>query len=355
MHRRTFIKNSGLAVAGAGLSGLAMPAGFAQDAQAVQFAQSAINQIVKTQNQRPKTIPATKEKLLVDSDIGNDIDDTVCLAYLLCQKQCELLGITTVTGQPVVRAQLASALLKAAGREDIHIYPGTEQPLLTPQKQPVAHQAKYLPKYPHETRFPEGQAIEFMRRTIREHPNEVTLLGIGPLTNIALLFAVDPEIPALLKRLVIMCGTFTYRYKGEPCLSEWNARCDPYATAMVYQAPVKNIMSVGLDVTSEVVLEKEEILKRFDAGILKVALDFSGILDNTRRQIVFHDPLTAAVIFKKEICDFKRGNVEVEIESKQLEGLTYWKEDEKGKNEVAFSVNRDMYFNHFFDTINSEQ
>ena len=326
MKRRDFIKNSALTAAGIGLSGLAMPA---------VFAQNSIN----------------KEKLLLDTDIGNDIDDSVCLSYLLCQKQCEILGITTVSGEPVVRAKLTSALLKAAGRDDIPIYPGVEQPLLTPQKQPVAHQAKYLSKYPHETKFPEGQAIEFMRRTIRGNPHEVTLLAVGPLTNIALLFAVDPEIPALLKQLVIMCGTFTYRYKGDPCLTEWNARCDPYATAMVYRAPVKNIVSVGLDVTSEVALEKEEIIKRFNTGILKVVLDFSGILDNTRQQIVFHDPLAASVIFKKEICDFKRGNVEIEIDSKRLEGLTYWEADEKGKNEVAFGVNRDMFFEHFFNTI----
>ena len=196
------------------------------------FAQGSTNKGVQKQNQQFAFSSVMKEKLLVDTDIGNDIDDTVCLAYLLRQKQCKILGITTVSGEPVTRAKLTNALLKAAGRDDIPIYPGVEQPLLTPQKQPMAHQSKYLPKWPHETKFPEGQAIEFMRRTIRENPNEVTLLAVGPMTNIALLFAVDPEIPVLLKRLVIMCGAFTYRYKGEPCLSEWNARCDPYATGV---------------------------------------------------------------------------------------------------------------------------
>ena len=289
-----------------------------------------------------------KEKILLDTDIGNDIDDTVCLAYLLCQKQCDLLGITTVSGEPVIRAMLTSAFLKAAGRSDIPIYPGVAMPLLTPQKQAAPHQSKYLHKYPHETKFPEGEAIEFLRRTIRAHPHEVTLLAVGPLTNIALLFAVDPEIPALLKRLVIMCGTFTYRYKGEPCLTEWNARCDPYATAMTYRAPVKNIVSVGLDVTSNVIMEKEEIIERFNTGLLKTVLDFSGVLDNTRQEIVFHDPLAAAVIFDREICRFEKGIVEVETESKRLEGLTYWKADEKGNNEVAFEVDKERFFKHYF-------
>jgi len=341
MYRRNFIKNSGLAIAGTGLSGLAMP---------TVFAQGPSDDEIKKQNKQMAN-GSLKEKLLLDTDIGSDIDDSLCLAYLLCQKQCEILGITTVSGDSVNRAKLASALLKAAGSDGIPIYPGVEQPLLIPQKQPVAHQVRYLSKWPHETKFPEGQAIEFMRRTIRENPNEITLLAVGPLTNIALLFAVDPEIPALLKRLVIMCGVFTYSYQGASCLSEWNARCDPHATAMVYNAPVKNIVSVGLDVTGQVVMEKDEIINRFNTDLLKVILDFSGILDNTRKSIVYHDPLAAAVIFKREICDFKRGNVEVEIGSNRLEGLTYWKEDMNGKNDVAFGVNKEMFIDHFFGTI----
>jgi inosine-uridine nucleoside N-ribohydrolase len=341
MYRRNFIKNSGSAIAGMGLSGLITPAAFSQGTS---------DNETKSQKKEMENA-SVKEKLLLDTDIGSDIDDSLCLSYLLCQEQCEILGITVVSGDSVNRSKLASVLLKAAGRDDIPIYPGVEQPLLITQKQPVAHQVKYLSKYPHETKFPEGQAIEFMRRTIRENPNEITLLAVGPLTNIAVLFAADPEIPKLLKRLVLMCGVFTYRYQDDACLSEWNARCDPHATAIVYNAPVKNIISVGLDVTGQVVMEKDEILKRFKTGILNVVLDFSGILDNTRNSIVFHDPLAATVIFKREICDFKRGNVEVEIANSRLEGLTYWKEDENGKNDVAFSVNKEIFIDHFFGTI----
>jgi len=296
---------------------------------------------------------AMREKILLDTDIGSDIDDSVCLAYLLRQQRCELLGITTVSGQPVIRSMLASAIAKAAGRGDIPIHPGVEAPLLTPQKQAVAHQAKYLHLWPHETEFPNGEAIAFMRRTIRAHPGEVTLLGVGPMTNIALLFAVDPEIPSLLKELVLMCGAFTYRYKGAPCLSEWNARCDPCAAAIVYGAPVNNILSVGLDVTSHVELKKEAILENFRGDILQTVLDFSGIQDGTRQSIVFHDPLAAAVIFEKDLCGFERGNVEIECRSERLEGLTYWSPDESGKNEVAMTVDRDRFFAHYFEIANA--
>ena len=293
-----------------------------------------------------------KEKILLDTDIGSDIDDSVCLAYLLKQRECDLLGITTVSGEPVNRAKLASVICMAAGRGDIPIYPGVERPILTPQKQPTAHQSEMLPKWPHETSFPEGEAVEFMRRTIRANPGEVTLLGIGPMTNIGLLFAVDPEIPKLLKRLVIMCGVFTYRYMGDICLTEWNARCDPYATAIVYNAPVETVMSIGLDVTGQVAMEKDEIIRTYTSDLMKVILDFSGVLDGTRKRIIYHDPLAAATIFQKDICVFKRGNVTVEMGAGQLEGLTRWTPDPEGNDEIALAVDRERFFKHYFDIVN---
>ena len=143
-------------------------------------------------------------KILLDTDIGSDIDDAICLAYLLAHPESELLGITTVTGQAEKRAALASVLCQAAGKE-IPIFPGCEKPILVPQKQPQAPQAEVLKNWPHQERFPCGQAAEFLRQTIRNHPGEITLLTIGPLTNIGLLFSVDREIPLLLKKLVMMC------------------------------------------------------------------------------------------------------------------------------------------------------
>ena len=77
---------------------------------------------------------------LLDTDIGSDIDDAVCLAYLLANPACDLLGITTVSGEADLRAAIASALCKVAGRS-IPIYPGRDEPLLIAQKQPHAPQA----------------------------------------------------------------------------------------------------------------------------------------------------------------------------------------------------------------------
>jgi len=291
------------------------------------------------------------KKIILDTDIGSDIDDSICLAYLLAQPECELLGVTTVSGEAAKRAMMASAMCKVADKTGIPVYAGADLPLVTPQRQPHASQAKVLDKWEHETDFPRGDAIEFMRRTIRENPNEVTLLAIGPMTNVAQLFSVDPEIPSLLKELVLMCGVFTYRLGSYTCLSEWNALCDPYATAIVYNAPVKNIRSIGLDVTTKVTMDKDEIMEKFTAKILKPVLDFSGVWFEGTGTITFHDPLAAAVIFDDSICTFERGDVDIELQSDRTRGMTYFKHNENGKNEVAFTVDRDKFFAHYFDIV----
>ena len=290
------------------------------------------------------------EKIILDTDIGSDIDDAITLAYLLSQPECELLGITTVSGESEKRAMMASVICRAAGRDDVPIYPGTEQPLLTPQKQPVAYQAAELPKWEHQTVFPQNEHINFMRQTIRKYPGEVTLLGIGPMTNIALLFSVDPEIPAMLKQLVVMCGIFSFKTPLYTCLTEWNAACDPYATAIMYNTPVKLIKSVGLDVTTHVTMEKPEFAEKVKRDVFKPVIDFMNV-KNPEGFITFHDPLAAAVIFDETICGFKRGGIDTELESSRSKGLLYFSESADGKNEIAMQVDSEKFFKHFFETV----
>lgn len=285
-------------------------------------------------------------KLLLDTDIGTDIDDAVCLAYLLANPQCDLLGITTVTGEAVKRAQMASALCKVAGK-NIPIYPGIETPLLIEQKQQIAQQAAVLARLPHDTKFPEGEAIPFLRNTIRRNPGEIILLTIGPLTNIGVLFAIDPELPSLLKGLVLMCGVFTNRLAGVGP-REWNAIGDPHATAIVYRYPVQMHRSIGLDVTCQVRMPAAEVKQRFRTPLLKPVLDFAEIWFEKMDQITFHDPLAAATVFDNNICQFTKGNVEVELTSNRLMGMTHWVAADSGRHEVALKVNPEHFFEHYF-------
>ncbi len=289
-------------------------------------------------------------KIILDTDIGSDIDDAVCLAYLLAQPECELLGITTVTGEPVKRAMMASALCKVA-RKEVPIYPGCADPILGSQLQPQAPQAAALDHWEHQADFPQGEAVEFLRKTIRRHPGEVTLLTIGPLTNIGLLFTLDPEIPHLLKGLVLMCGVFTRRIpmNGQ---AEWNARLDPIATEIVYRAPVAVHRSIGLDVTMLTVMKAEEVRKRFQVPLLRPVLDFAEVWFKNTENMVFHDPLAATTLFDSSICGFKQGTVRVEAGKKP--GHTRWSADPQGRHQVALSVKPERFFDHYFGVLSAQ-
>jgi purine nucleosidase len=285
--------------------------------------------------------------ILLDTDIGSDIDDALCLAYLLRQPQCELVGITTVTGEPERRAMLADALCRAEGRTDVPIHSGSPFPLLRDQRQPHATQGEVLPRWPHRAAFAPFSAVPFMRETIRSRPGEITLLAVGPLTNLGLLFRLDPEIPSLLRRLVLMGGLFGGGVPGRGW-TEWNAGGDPHATAIVYAAPVKEHLSVGLDVTTRCVLDAETGRQRFSGGGLDVAADMAEVWFAKATRITFHDPLAASIIFAPELVQVERGQVCVELLSQRVPGMTLWQPDPAGPHQVAMQVDPDAFCRHYF-------
>lgn len=289
-----------------------------------------------------------KHKILLDTDIGSDIDDALCLSYLLANPKSELLGITTVTGQSAKRAMLASVLCKIAGK-DIPIFPGEEKPLKIQQQQKEVPQEAALNNWEHDTNFPKNKAIAFLEETIHSHPGEITLLCIGPLTNTAILFGSYPEISSLLKEIVLMCGIF-FDTKSDVVLSngrEWNAFCDPDAAEIVFKAKVKKHVTVGLDVTHRLTMNSEEVKQQFNHPLLHAVEDFSKSWFAENKTMTFHDPLTATIIFNRAICTFQKGEVEVELKNKTYIGKTYF--DKKGiNNEVATKVNNNKFFNEYF-------
>jgi inosine-uridine nucleoside N-ribohydrolase len=289
-------------------------------------------------------------KVLLDTDIGTDVDDAVALAYLLARPDCELLGITTVTGQARERAALASVLCQAAQQPGIPIYPGAEVPLQGEQRQPVAQQAAVLPRWTHQAEFPQGHAVDFLRQTIRAHPGEVVLLTIGPLTNAAQLFQSDPEIAGLLKALVIMGGCFDPQ-SPECQRTEWNVGGDPAASEIVYRAPVRAHRSLGLNVTQKVVMGAEAVRAQFTAPLLRPVLDMAEIwFAQFFPAITFHDPLSAAVVFDETLVGWARGRVT--FDSAREPGRTFWQPGGvEAPHEVAVSVDPARYFEHFFHVL----
>lgn len=291
--------------------------------------------------------------VLLDTDIGSDIDDAVALSYLLRQPRCQLLGITTVTANTAQRAALAEVLCRMAGRQ-IPIHAGATQPLLIgPGQREVPHYAA-IGNRPHRMDYPANTAIEFLRRTIRAHPHEIVLLGIGPMTNLALLFATDPEIPSLLKELVLMCGSFIAGPNENPPRREYNAMTDPLATAMVYCTRPPRCTSFGLDVTKRCQLPAQECRRRFAkaGGPLEFVAEMAEIWFRHRKEITFHDPLAAAAIFEPTLCEYEEGEVGVEFASESHAGLTRWDSKSLQKpHRIAAKVDSSEFFDHYFHVV----
>jgi purine nucleosidase len=291
-------------------------------------------------------------KVLLDTDIGTDVDDAVCLAYLLSQSDCELLGITTVTGEAVKRAALASVLCKVAAK-DIPIYPGAEHPMQGEQRQPIAQQATALPRWPHETNFPMNQAVDFLADTIRSYPNEVTLLTVGPLTNIGMLFSAHPDVAELLAALVMMAGNFDEAGPAGGRI-EWNAAGDPLASEITYGVRVRLHRSLGLNVTQQVVMSAEKVREQFTAPLMRPVLDMAEIwFAGFYPSITFHDPLAVATIFDNDLCTYQQGIVKVDQVDKP--GRTFWQPGGlDAPHEVATTVDVDRYFQHLFTVVGSK-
>ena len=244
-------------------------------------------------------------KVLLDTDIGTDVDDAVALAYLLSHPDCELLGITTVTGEANKRAPWQVWCAKRPAR----ISPSILAPSI-PCRESSASQSpsRPLPCQPGRMRhcFLLNQAVDFLANTIRTHPGEVILLTIGPLTNAGLLFNTFPDVAELLKGFVMMGGNFGEHTANERV--EWNIAGDPLASQITYKAPVRLHRSLGLNVTQQVMMSPEVLRKRFLHRCYGRSWTWlrSG-LASFIHFITFHDPLAAATIFAPELCTLSSG------------------------------------------------
>jgi purine nucleosidase len=279
--------------------------------------------------------------VLLDTDPGSDIDDALAISYLLSQKECELVGVTTVTGDVAKRAAIVEALCEAISRRHIPIVAGRQGVLAYGPGQPNVPQYDSIADHHLSLKRKPNQAVDFMRETIRKRPGEITLLSIGPFSNVALLFAIDPEIPHLLKEFVSMAGAF-HDYDN----LEWNCRCDPVATAIVAAAPRQRHTWYGLDVTMQCTMDRDGCEKNFKGPLLSLVMKMAGAWFEHSSRIVFHDPLAAVSLFHPSVCAYASGTVKVEA----ADGKTTFGEGE-GPDRIAESVDSAKFFEHFFGTI----
>jgi purine nucleosidase len=238
---------------------------------------------------------------------------------------------------------LADAVCRAAGREDVPIHAGYAEPLVIEQRQPEAPQAEVLSRWPHRDDFASDTAVEFLRRTIRSRPGEITLLTIGPLTNAGMLFSLDHDTAGMLKRVAMMGGCYF-----EPDRSEWNTSGDPTASELVFAADLPELVAYGLDVTLQCTMPAEECRRRLRGGPLDVVADMAEVWFRKRDRITFHDPLAGLCVFEPGVCSYRRGRIRMALDRAYADGATVFEEKEGGPHRVADEVNAARFFERYF-------
>jgi len=204
---------------------------------------------------------ALPQLAVLDTDIGDDIDDAFALALALRSPELKILGVTTAFGNTELRARLVDRYLAAVGRSDIPVMQG-----VATEARNVFTQAPYAIHSPVRKH---GDGVEFLLSQIRAHPGEITLIAIGPLTNVGEAIKRDPATFRKLKRVVIMGGSVYRGYGGTvaaptPPQPEWNILCDP-AGARALLASGVPVFMMPLDST-QIYLETKEREEIFAHG-----------------------------------------------------------------------------------------
>ena len=203
-------------------------------------------------------------KIILDTDIGDDIDDAFALSFGLGSPEFDLLGVTVVYGDVETRARIARRMLRLCGREDIPVRAGFERPLgfdwhpgtapeQCSQREAVADDPEPLDR--------SAGAAEFVAATARRHPGQVHVLTIGAMTNVAAALRMDPSVAKTLAGVVSLAGYAPPR-QGRP---EWNVRYDPQAAQTIARSGVP-WTAVGADVQGTNGLTPPEFAALADAG-----------------------------------------------------------------------------------------
>lgn len=209
------------------------------------------------------------QRVILDTDIGDDIDDAYALALIVASPELELLGVTTVFMNTVARARQARTLLAVAGRPEVPVAVGCGGSLSPRTTYDFDARQAYLEgRLPNQdaTCLPEAllppadprHAIDYLVETLLAGDGDIIVLTIGAMTNLAMAMLKEPRILARIPRIVAMAGTFDRH------MDEWNIRCDPVAAQIVLQSGVP-VDLVPLDVTMQVRYEREQLLRLRDA------------------------------------------------------------------------------------------
>lgn len=267
-------------------------------------------------------------KLIIDTDLGDDIDDAFALYFAIKEKKHHMLGITTVYENTNLRARMAKKLVKLMN-EDIPVYAGYGKPLKGEHFQSKERifcqytedimNDEFKPMNNNESSDGE-EAIDFIINSAEKYQKDLTLLCIGPLTNLAKAVQKNPQSMSKVGTVVIMGGSFYNQYR------EWNIVCDVEAANIVFNFGF-NLHAIGFDVTQYTCVSKkvhEMLLKTKKEGCLGYFLDVFRLWDKSyQRELVLHDLLTYYYLDHKHLFSTERIPVFIETEGTFGKGITF--------------------------------
>jgi purine nucleosidase len=258
--------------------------------------------------------------IILDTDIGSDVDDALALAMLLGSDSIDFLGITTVYGDTKLRAQIAAHLCHLANRS-IQVFAGLEEPLSGREVWISGSEGKALSNL--DQYAPERKsAVDFLVETVSQNPGQIEVIAIGPLSNIATAIMQAPNFAKNVKHLWIMGGDFTKEK------IEHNFKCDVDAAKIVLESEI-SITILDLPSSQKTIIKKDEIEQIKSSGKLGPILHteiLNWIQPRHQEWTTPHDPIAVLAMLEPEFFDFS------EIGSVQIseDGRSGWHLNEDG-------------------------
>jgi purine nucleosidase len=264
------------------------------------------------------------EQVPVILDVDTGTDDALALGYAVASPRIELVAVTTVAGNVGVEKTTANtlAVLDWLGAGDVPVHRGASRPLVRPHRDAVSFPEEgglggaQLPPSTRSVGADRGPAA--LIRLARLRPRELTLVTLGPLTNLAIALNVEPNLPELLKSVVVMGGAYSVPGNTTPA-AEFNILVDPEAAEQVFTARFPTLTTVGLDVTERVALTRDDWDAVNAASTIpppatllrevgKFAFSRLG-----REQFSLHDPLSVAVAIDPTLIDVRELAVAIDF------------------------------------------
>jgi len=264
-----------------------------------------------------------KHRILLDTDMGSDVDDALCLALALAMPDIELAAVTTVSADTRHRAKIAKKILELAGREDVPVYAGVVRPSTAGSKFAwTGEEGEGILRPEDRPRVEEEPARNAIARLLRSE-DDLEIVAVGPMTNVAAVLEKDPSLASRIEKLTIMGGHVRgIRYHDfvfQPGV-DYNLCSDPEASLRVLRTDVPTRLVTG-DVTLQVWLRPED-LARLEASrkpIHKALARSIRMWTPTQRRIFgslgatigeenvafLHDPLALACVSDESFCTFE--------------------------------------------------